>query len=155
MIHLDQSVCLNDTVICAATLTTMLKASLQATKLFICLKIHHVLKFDCNKANSCVAVSFHTWGETAIHLDQCCKYLILQSEQFVWLWTKMVEACVKLSTHLDRELLILIWQDSVCIHTVLVPVVKINKCTCHICKVEETCRLPLFRVFSIPSEQVR
>lgn len=37
-------------------------------------------------------------------------------------------ACVKLSTHLDRELLILIWQDSVCVHTVLVSVVKINKC---------------------------
>lgn len=36
-------------------------------------------------------------------------------------------ACVKLSTHLDRQLLILIWQDSVCVHTVLVSVVKIKK----------------------------
>lgn len=42
-------------------------------------------------------------------------------------------ACVKLSTHLDRELLILIWQDSVCVHTVLVSVVKINKCLSLIC----------------------
>lgn len=36
-------------------------------------------------------------------------------------------SCVKLSTHLDRELLILIWQDSVCVHTVLVSVIKIIK----------------------------
>lgn len=39
-------------------------------------------------------------------------------------------ACVKVSTHLNRELLILIWQDSVRVHTVLVSVVKIVKCKC-------------------------
>lgn len=35
-----------------------------------------------------------------------------------------MEAFVKLSTHLDRELRVLIWQDSVCVHTVLVSVVN-------------------------------
>lgn len=52
MISLDQSVCLNDTVICTATLTTLLKASLQATKLLMCLKIRHVFKFGCNETGA-------------------------------------------------------------------------------------------------------
>ena len=38
--------------------------------------------------------------------------------------TKILVACARLSTHLNRELFVLIWQDSVCVHTGLVSVVR-------------------------------